>query len=324
MAEQQRAPAVARRVEDMVLEEIAAERSLAALVQPGRGLDVTAAPSMGAIAQADPDRAVQIVQARIEGLQTIRRAAIAATGPQDWVLFRDREGHVSALLRASGAAKVAGYYGVVIRPRGDVVVRRGEDGGGKVAEIQVDAACAVLGTAICGLVASRHEGEQFTGRDHATVGLEDLKKAAYTSALAKAVRILCGLSGVSLSDLATAWECSEESAEKRCYRGSGYGKSADRQPAARPAPRRDAPAHAEPGETEPADPNARPACSWPGKPRKLPDDSWGVGIEGDPRPGDDVVVTSKEGKSWTRTVAEVVSSAGGVCLCSLVPDERRG
>jgi len=60
------------------------------------------------------------------------------------------------------------------------------------------------------------------------------------------------------------------------------------------------------------------------QPRKLPDDSWGVGIEGDPRPGDDVVVTSKEGKSWTRTVAEVVSSAGGVCLCSLVPDERRG
>lgn len=58
-----------------------------------------------------------------------------------------------------------------------------------------------------------------------------------------------------------------------------------------------------------------------GHPVHLDDGSWGIRIEGDQevKPGDKVKVKSKGGKTWTTTIAEVVSSDAYGVKCREVP-----
>ncbi|MFH1690882.1 MAG: hypothetical protein ABIE42_11725 [Candidatus Eisenbacteria bacterium] len=193
-------------------------------------LALASALSLDAIAQREPKRALEIVQNRIMALQQIRRASIASTSGNDWTLNSNPEGQVAATLRRSGAEKIRKFWGISVYPCGDVSIRKEEKV--TVAEIYGDAHCGLTNERSTGLRGYRTSTEPFIGRDGTrgtpNVGDEDLKQAARTSLETKAVRILAGMSAVSVEDLADAWGCDEEAVTARCYRGHGFGSSKDR------------------------------------------------------------------------------------------------
>lgn len=187
--------------------------------------------SLDALVLHDPKRAIDVVQARIEALGAIRRAALAATSGNDWTVSADKEGRAVATLRASGAQRVRKYYGISVQPAGPVriVEELGSDNKKRTfAEADGDAICALTGETADGLVGRRGLTEQFIGRAEEVAGLGDLRAAARTSLETKAVKILAGMSAIAPEELALAWGCTVKEATDKCYRGHGFGSSESR------------------------------------------------------------------------------------------------
>ncbi len=179
-------------------------------------------------------------------LESAHRVAIRRTRPEDWVLFKDRSGAETAMLTASGADLVADVFGIQIaniRPldtRG-VFSPEKEPNPGKPGTYTLRAWCdarsSMTGREVLSLEASRRSDEDFTGRsvdaDGALVtrgvgALEsDLRAAVQTLLRTKAVRVLCGMTRVPVSDLAAAWKDTPKDVSK-CRRGSGYGSGQQR------------------------------------------------------------------------------------------------
>lgn len=179
-------------------------------------------------------------------LESAHRIALRRTRPEDWVLFKDRSGAETAMLTASGADLVADVFGIQIaniRPldhRG-VFSPEKEPIPGKTGTYTLRAWCDarsnMTGREVLSLEASRRSDEDFTGRsvdsDGALVtrgvgALEsDLRAAVQTLLRTKAVRVLCGMTRVPVSDLADAWKGTSKDVSK-CRRGSGYGSGQQR------------------------------------------------------------------------------------------------
>ena len=61
--------------------------------------------------------AIEVIAARVQVLETLRRAAIRATSPEDWLLFRAPEeqgGQIVGYLQDCGADRVRDLYGIEI------------------------------------------------------------------------------------------------------------------------------------------------------------------------------------------------------------------
>ena len=199
---------------------------MADLEKTQNGEDVNTLPviakgvTIDEIALMEPTRAVQVVKSRIEALETIRKAAIAATNPEDWVAFKDREGNVNYLLAASGAVKIRKYYGIsTYRLRPEQPEISTDNDGRRIASICGDAFCNLTGEVALNVVGSRAADEHFVGRGTD----EDLKQSARTNLETKAVRILAGMKKVPTSELK---ECGINL--DKTAKGSGYGTGAER------------------------------------------------------------------------------------------------
>lgn len=73
---------------------------------------------------------------------------------------------------------------------------------------------------------------------------------------------------------------------------------------------------------EPQQPS-RSSRQWEGTFSKLRDGNWGVRVQGNPEPGDTVMVTRKDGRKSVQTVDQVVWKGGGVTLVSIKQDPSR-
>lgn len=201
-----------------------------------------------ALLEVGPERVAEIVKGKINALTEIRRAALRATSPQDWVLFKDRDENVKAHLCDSGARKVAQFYGISV---GNVRVR-GKDGwlpakdhvptpwpvpdalltdeqrtsGVKLHAVYlcVDGFSRVTGDVVRDVVFGRRTDEQFIGRADR---LDDLVKSTRTGADAKVCRILAGMTAVESWELEEVWQGSRKSLDG-CRKGHGYGTSSER------------------------------------------------------------------------------------------------
>lgn len=196
---------------------------------------------LSAMAEAE-----EIFERRTKLIETCYLVAINRTRPQDWILFRDPQGNVHAMLAASGAQLVAEVYGIKlsnVRPRDDqglfdperVVYSPGVFG----LRGACDAWSRINGREQM-IEMTRRSDEDFTGR---TVDAEgqfthdkdkrigafegDLRSAVLTGLLTKAVRVLCGMTRVPTSDLERAWGTSGKKVDQ-CRKGHGFGTSADR------------------------------------------------------------------------------------------------
>ncbi len=187
---------------------------------------ITFAVSIDRLAVSDPDRVVKVMENRMKALESVRMGAVKQTEPHDWTLNQDKEGHVIATLRKSGCSKVRKYFGISsynIRPE-EVKITTDPESGKQIAEIWGDGVCAMTGEMILNVRGARSASEEFTGRG----SLSDLKEAARTNLENKVVRILSGMTAVSLEELKSVWSGTEKSPD-RCYRGHGYGSSGERE-----------------------------------------------------------------------------------------------
>jgi hypothetical protein len=196
---------------------------------------------LSAMAEAE-----EIFERRTRLIETCYLVAINRTRPEDWILFKDPQGNVHAMLAASGAQLVAEVYGIKlsnVRPRDDqglfdperVVYSPGIFG----FRGACDAWSRINGREQM-IEMTRRSDEDFTGRtvdeagrfthdkDKKVGAFEgDLRSSVLTGLLTKSVRVLCGMTRVPISDLERAWGTSGKKTE-RCRKGHGFGSSADR------------------------------------------------------------------------------------------------
>lgn len=193
--------------------------------------------------------AKQIVERRAELLETLQKAAIRTTEPEQWVLHRDREGHVIGIPSSAACARMAKLYGVRIfrmRPRDQhgnfdpdqIPVKDGQE-----VEFRgfCDARSNVTGEEIEQVEFSRRSDEEFIGRYDDMQKREgpwegDLRKSVGTGLRTKAVRILTGTAKVRLAVLADAWKGTDKDPND-CTKGHGFG-SAQARTARREAPKK--------------------------------------------------------------------------------------
>lgn len=181
-------------------------------------------------------------------------AAIGRTRPQDWIVSVDGQGQAFAMLRASGASLVAELYDVritnlrptvggIFRPEKEAV---GADGSKYVLKAWCDATSRMNGRRVEHLMAARRSDEDFVGRlvdssgelmkkrhddEVYSANPTDLASAVHTLLLTKAVRVLCGMSRVPISELARAWQNTGKKVED-CTKGHGGGSADSRRTAA--------------------------------------------------------------------------------------------
>lgn len=187
-----------------------------------------------------------IFERRTRLIEACYMVAIGRTRPTDWVLFKDPEGNVHAMLAASGAQLIAEVYGIKlsnVRPRDDKGLFEPERVTYGPTAFAYRGACDAW-SRINGreqsIEITRRSDEDFTGR---TVDAEgrfsfdkekrvgafegDLRSSVLTGLLTKAVRVLCGMTRVPTSDLERAWAGSKKSIDQ-CRKGHGFGTSAGR------------------------------------------------------------------------------------------------
>jgi len=186
--------------------------------------------------------AIEEFELRSKLVEACRLAAVRATSPTDWVLFKDKQGAATAMLCNSGANVVIQYYGISItnlRPvnRDGIFVPVMEE---DTATGEIRYTCwfdakahMVPGLEVKDQEAGRSSTEQFIGRGgqsstSAMVAAADLRAACSTLARTKAARILGALNRLSLNVLEEAWTGTKKNVED-CRKGSGYGTAGDRQ-----------------------------------------------------------------------------------------------
>lgn len=193
-----------------------------------------------------------LFEARANLLAQCHRAALSRTSPEDWVLFRDSDGVATAMLRASGAAKIAELYGVVVTE----IYPANPDGSFRPEQITREGDAQVKGWRCWFDAMSRFNGrfvkrqevtiwsdEDWTGRSVDNAGRmtksassrvgtldSDVRRSLMTRIQTMAVRMLCGMSRVPDGDLAAVWSGTKKTVD-RCAKGSGYGNAAERRAA---------------------------------------------------------------------------------------------
>ena len=215
-------------VESNEIEEELAEREVVEARQKAVMLAPAKAHQVDALVQMDPEKAIQVFEAREKVLTNLRRCAIRATRPIDWTLARDGDRREVATLRKSGAVILRKYYGISVfdvRPVIDgvaqVQVTDTEDG--PLAEVWGSGRSNVTGEEVYDVRGQRGRGEGFTGRGT----ISDLKEAARTGMETKIVRILTGTTAMPVSELEEAWDGTAKSSGD-CYHGPGYGSRGSR------------------------------------------------------------------------------------------------
>lgn len=172
-----------------------------------------------------PDAAKQS-QARGEALTNLRRLAVADTFPEQWLLYKDKDGAEVAGMKKGAASIIRQYLAISCTPDGPA--QRFDRDGKTGWEVFGSATCEVSKQRLDHIRAKRLTDEKFTGRTD--VGEEDVRDAARTSFDTKCTAMLSGLVAVPLPFLASCWGMkTEDEARRRIAKGMGYGSSKKRE-----------------------------------------------------------------------------------------------
>lgn len=199
------------------------------------------------------ENAAVMLERRVALLDSLHTLAIRQTRPEDWVLHKAGE-LITGMLTASGADLVANVYGIEItniRPLSPQTIFQPhrEDVKGQPGVFLLRAWCDckshMTGRAIEGLEFTRRSDEKFVGRtvdadnkmdfQGGRASESDLRAAVQTGLRTKAVRVLCAMTRVPVSDLERAWNGTSKKVSQ-CREGSGYGTSGQRKATASAEP----------------------------------------------------------------------------------------
>ncbi len=199
-----------------------------------------------------PD-ALQVLERQVKILQSLRRASIAMTFPEDWLLFRaeDQRDHSVrqyGYLQDKGCQRIRDLWGIDtknIGPRDEkgLVGLRVDAADGSFSIVMIgDGYCFKTGQTLEAIEGGRSsrddavtkfvESEQRAGRQVSEAQLDlTVRKNARANLEGNIVRRLTGMSGVTVEELADCWKDGGKDV-KHCVLGRGYGQGQQAAPRA--------------------------------------------------------------------------------------------
>lgn len=180
------------------------------------------------LAQLSNDAGINVVKNREKIVDGLRRASIALTSPQDWLLFR-AENRVTAYLQDSGCSRITGIWGITIHPIGEAEKLMVDDDSDVYAmQTMADGYCETTKESVFGITGVRYSDEDF---------LRDLKgikrktrviQASIANRNGNIIRRLAGLQNVAIEFLEEVWKNTGKSTSL-CPAGKGFGTRAERE-----------------------------------------------------------------------------------------------
>lgn len=197
-------------------------------LEPGMKLQLrspTAPTSVDQIAALGGE-GVKIIRARHQIMDTLRKSSIMLTYPDDWLLFKTREGAISGYLQDSGCDRVAPLWGIEVFSVG-TPERIDESDGSFCYVVKGSGRCSLTGQVvedIEGMRASTDDvAKNVTGARRAYI----VRKSARANLDGSILRELAGLKRVPLEELELA--APGRKWLERSPKGRGFGSGAERQ-----------------------------------------------------------------------------------------------
>lgn len=176
-------------------------------------------------------KGLEIIDARIEVLETLRRAAIRSTHPEDWTLFKTKDqlgGQVTAYLADSGCDRVRDLYGIEVFDVGQPQKILGSNPREFHYIVSGSGRCKITRQVVESIEGGRSSSDDFCkGKQGAELELA-VRKAARANLDGGITRELAGLKSVPLQELEDAWKGTNKRASN-CRKGRGFGSRAERQ-----------------------------------------------------------------------------------------------
>ena len=171
--------------------------------------------------------ALEIIQARITVLETLRKASIRATSPEDWLLFKAKDGSVIGYLQDCGCQRVRDLYGCEVFDVSEPVKVVGSSPETFHYIIRGNGRCKLTRQTVENIEGGRSSTDDFCqGKVGAQLEL-DVRKAARANLDGNIVRELTGLKSVPLQELEAAWANTAKKSAN-CRKGRGFGSQAVR------------------------------------------------------------------------------------------------
>lgn len=169
--------------------------------------------------------ALEIIEARIQVLETLRKAAIRATSPEDWLLFRSPDGSITAYLQDCGADRVRDLYGIEIFDVSDPHKETAKDC--FVYLIRGSGRCKLTKQVVENVEGGRSSADDFCANKKGAELELAVRKAARANLDGNITRELAGLKNVPIQELQACWSGTSKSTD-RCRQGRGFGSKHER------------------------------------------------------------------------------------------------
>lgn len=184
-------------------------------------------------ALSEREDAVQIIERAVQAVNTLRRASIAMTNPDDWTLYRSPEGRITGYLESLAAWNLRPLWGVSTQQVGEHYQVKHEDGVFAWC-IEGDGYCKRTDIEIMGVVGVCYSNEDFLiHRKLHPVKLEiEMKRTARQRMEGIFVREGAGLKRVPAEELDDVWKSSSWKRSALCPKGRGFGTADERAGAA--------------------------------------------------------------------------------------------
>jgi hypothetical protein len=171
--------------------------------------------------------ALEVIAARVQILETIRLAAIRATVPEDWVLFRSDDGRIVSYLQDGGADRVRDLFGIEVYGVGKPERVASGDGQSFLYLITGSGRCRLTGQHLEEIEGGRSSADDFCkGKSGAELELA-VRKAARANLDGNITRELAGLKAIPIETLRAAWVGTGKQAD-HCRLGRGFGTRDER------------------------------------------------------------------------------------------------
>jgi hypothetical protein len=174
--------------------------------------------------------AIEVIEARVLVLETLRKAAIRATSPEDWVLFKAPEEHggqIVGYLQDAGADRVRDLYGIEVYDISKPEKIVGNDPTVFHYLVSGSGRCKLTRQVVEQIEGGRSSTDDFCkGKVGAELELL-VRKAARANLDGNVTRELAGMKAVPADDLKLAWVGTNKRLEA-CRRGRGFGSASER------------------------------------------------------------------------------------------------
>ena len=183
--------------------------------------------TLQALAKLDSGQGLERMNTAIDILTNVRRASIAITDPEDWLLFRRPDGRVTAYLSDDGCYRIEPIWRISVMPPGDAdkfTFEEIKDAEDFAFVVSGNGYCKLTGASAIGVEGVRRSDEDFVREKKGIQKKIEVRKAAFANLHGGIVRKLTGLKNLALTELDSVWSAQgKNKSSAHCAQGRGFG-----------------------------------------------------------------------------------------------------